>query len=1031
MAPKPASKPDSARGKTGTPRDVASDRKKKDAGAEKPRAEGAFLKDTKGDAKPPKAKGDEKAAKSKGSSAGAPASVLLAAGEKPQSAQISAEVTTAVMSMELTAAIQAAAEAAAAEARKVGLTEQQAQHFANVVENAAVATIDPSGAVKQQDGEDETSFKSRIETTLARAIKKNAVRVMDLFHDWDADRNGQISKKEFRQALRGLGIGGSSSDHDALFDKWDVDGSGELDYNELNKALRKGMSQLKATDDDGDDVGIEIKLGRGKAAEIKKAKEEESGNIWTAGKWLTSRGAAKLIANAMKLPQQHTPGEMSHFTYMKTLDRARIEELLTEANLSGAIEFVVESVATLAAQNTGSSSELNDKFASTGKFQMTYGSLSLFYGGLESLLGPPKMYKGTLVNNEEKSLFNTMIVEHTAEKDSKDNFESNGGVTTTSETEWTIVTTPSKDTEYPERTGYREKFASWCRVPTKLNDMMEAMEEKCNALLRKDGHSEMIKEELVGGRLYTGPMYVKYNTVLRSKSKDQNMMKLARDLTKGNGYPTTIHAINSCVIKLSKLTKAGKVWRGIKGATLPKEFWVANEMGVRGGIEYAFSSTTTDREQALIYSGGGDDSAASTVFEMQMGMVDRGADLTWLSQYPHEREVLLPPLTGIEALGTDVQGSTLMISSRLSLNLAAHTLEQVLSRRRKMLLDMLSGIELEMRDALGEENVGFGVRVLRKAMSYGPLSHDPEWFNDDENFAHVMQQTLFLQRGIVTEVKKLKVDDPALDFRGWSMAGPSRVLLLAGWAFNRAEGGQGASGGEAAMSVDLRDAKITESEAIELADLMEAQPRLTSIDVRNNESMSLAGANALAAFMEAHRMSSVGSAPRSLCGVTPAKSSIEVPPSESLVLGTVALRILVAELATHVFSEGISAGMGGGKKKGTTLNRRGASAANEWQPLLWAAKEAHMPIATLLLDLGDDINQQQPVTTSSSSMSALHIAAQKGHEEMCKFLIERGIKKDLRDKHNNTALQLAENKQNREIIIMLGGDPDAKNRKLD
>lgn len=178
-------------------------------------------------------------------------------------------------------------------------------------------------------------------------------------------------------------------------------------------------------------------------------------------------------------------------------------------------------------------------------------------------------------------------------------------------------------------------------------------------------------------------------------------------------------------------------------------------------------------------------------------------------------------------------------------------------------------------------------------------------------------------------------------------------------------------------------------------------------------------------------MSSVGSAPRSLCGVTPAKSSIEVPPSESLVLGTVALRILVAELATHVFSEGISAGMGGGKKKGTTLNRRGASAANEWQPLLWAAKEAHMPIATLLLDLGDDINQQQPVTTSSSSMSALHIAAQKGHEEMCKFLIERGIKKDLRDKHNNTALQLAENKQNREIIIMLGGDPDAKNRKLD
>ncbi len=83
---------------------------------------------------------------------------------------------------------------------------------------------------------------------------------------------------------------------------------------------------------------------------------------------------------------------------------------------------------------------------------------------------------------------------------------------------------------------------------------------------------------------------------------------------------------------------------------------------------------------------------------MQMGMVDRGADLTWLSQYPHEREVLLPPLTGIEALGTDVQSNMLVIHSRLSLNLAAHTLEQVLSRRRKMLLDMVSGVELELRD---------------------------------------------------------------------------------------------------------------------------------------------------------------------------------------------------------------------------------------------------------------------------------------------------------------------------------------------
>ena len=133
------------------------------------------------------------------------------------------------------------------------------------------------------------------------------------------------------------------------------------------------------------------------------------------------------------------------------------------------------------------------------------------------------------------------------------------------------------------------------------------------------------------------------------------------------------------MLKLSKLTKAGKVWRGIKGAKLPKTFWVANDMGVRGGIEYGFSSTTTDKKQALQYASHGcKDGDAMTIFEMQMGMVDRGADLTWLSQYPHEREVLLPPLTGIEALTSDVEGSMLLISARLSLNLSAQTLEQVL-----------------------------------------------------------------------------------------------------------------------------------------------------------------------------------------------------------------------------------------------------------------------------------------------------------------------------------------------------------------
>ena len=151
---------------------------------------------------------------------------------------------------------------------------------------------------------------------------------------------------------------------------------------------------------------------------------------------------------------------------------------------------------------------------------------------------------------------------------------------------------------------------------------------------------------------------------------------------------STIHAINSCVIKLSKLTIAGKVWRGVCYGKLPECFWTPSSEGICGGVEYGFQSTTRSYEQALHYALGCGWAAtddATTLFELSMGLVDRGAELTWLSQYPHEQEVLLPPLTGLEAIGSSVEGKLLSIHSRLSLNLSAQTLEQVLSRRRKML----------------------------------------------------------------------------------------------------------------------------------------------------------------------------------------------------------------------------------------------------------------------------------------------------------------------------------------------------------
>ena len=74
---------------------------------------------------------------------------------------------------------------------------------------------------------------------------------------------------------------------------------------------------------------------------------------------------------------------------------------------------------------------------------------------------------------------------------------------------------------------------------------------------------------------------------------------------------------------------------------------VPNNFNIQAGVEYGFMSTTLDRKVAEQYSKGASD-RPSIIFDMKMGMVNRGAFLGWLSYYPHEREILIPPLTGLE-----------------------------------------------------------------------------------------------------------------------------------------------------------------------------------------------------------------------------------------------------------------------------------------------------------------------------------------------------------------------------------------------
>ena len=126
-------------------------------------------------------------------------------------------------------------------------------------------------------------------------------------------------------------------------------------------------------------------------------------------------------------------------------------------------------------------------------------------------------------------------------------------------------------------------------------------------------------EEVIALRLYTGPAFQKYNQHLRGLSEARTEKAAqgvgAPPLTLGGTrramrakqerrYTTTIHAIASALKKVARVTpipKGGKVYRGMSGVRLPAAFEKLDQYGCRGGVDLAFMSTSTSKEQALKY----------------------------------------------------------------------------------------------------------------------------------------------------------------------------------------------------------------------------------------------------------------------------------------------------------------------------------------------------------------------------------------------------------------------------------------------
>jgi len=242
---------------------------------------------------------------------------------------------------------------------------------------------------------------------------------------------------------------------------------------------------------------------------------------------------------------------------------------------------------------SGSTSEvsaLHSKFPQDPNFKGVRGKFAadeLFAAGIDGIVGPldvqyiRAMYNEHCLNSQSSKQFTAWNAGHE--------------IKTTPEREWLFVV---------GRDGLDK--SSWTFDVERAEPVVEEgmmvegrNAEKLAALLRSPEveRSHVTVAEVVALRLYTGPMYVKYNAVLRG---------MAVATAGGTIYSSTVHLICSGLHKLSrvsKLPKEMKLYRGNGGMALPSSFLEPDASGCAGGTEPAIMSATPDRSVALGYSG--------------------------------------------------------------------------------------------------------------------------------------------------------------------------------------------------------------------------------------------------------------------------------------------------------------------------------------------------------------------------------------------------------------------------------------------
>jgi ankyrin repeat protein len=313
----------------------------------------------------------------------------------------------------------------------------------------------------------------------------------------------------------------------------------------------------------------------------------------------------------------------------------------------------------------------------TDKFTCVGGDVNEFHKSLSDRMGWP---------SSRSNFLNMMRIEHTAELTFRGNANQ--------------IINPKDEFEYVIGEKSLDTSSEGKRVIRSVAELLQ---------IEKAKKANLKEEEVTAIVLYTGPLYHAYNRELRKEGNCERYFK------------TTIFVLGSALEKLVKEQRIPHkmcLYRGLgAGMDFPDFFYHVNEDGCKGITEYGFLSTTKNRNMAIKYSAVGDKNRIPVIIEMEVGSVDRGADISDFSQYRHQQEFLWPPGTFLEPcsshLHVERERVVKIVRVRPRCSLKIMTIEELLSKKKTIHLSGFDFLLREVEQVLSEDLSNVANRLER------------------------------------------------------------------------------------------------------------------------------------------------------------------------------------------------------------------------------------------------------------------------------------------------------------------------------